>query len=167
MKLKSSDFNRSFLGEGQIIAQKGQHLVHTNDEELCRILMRMEGYLLRKCSNFAKNLEFIRKIKDMSLYEFSQELDIPKSTLKYVIKEGNTSLETAVHIAESMDISIDALLRNDLDVEKHDVLMKVLKDMEWFSQKSPEIQRELKCCIEKLLDCICDEASRYDECYRD
>ncbi|MBQ8830058.1 MAG: helix-turn-helix domain-containing protein [Oscillospiraceae bacterium] len=117
---------------------------------------------MRKCQNFANNLELIRKIKDMSLYEFSQELDIPKSTLKSVIKEGNTTLETAVRIADSMNTSMDALLQDDMDPEKCDVLMRLLKNLKWFSQKSPERQKQLKYHIEKLLENICDETETCD-----
>ena len=117
---------------------------------------------MRKCQNFANNLELIRNIRKTTLYEFSQELGIPKSTLQSLLREGNTTLDTAIRIANNLNLSVDALLENDLEPEKCDMLTMLLKSLAWFSKKSPEQRLRLKSCIEELLTEMCDCEGEYE-----
>ena len=119
-------------------------------------LTEQGGNILRKCQNFANNLELIRNIRKTTLYEFSQELGIPKSTLQSLLREGNTTLDTAIRIADNLNLSVDALLRNDLEPEKCDMLMALLESLTWFTNKSPEQRHRLKACIEELLTEMCE-----------
>ena len=51
---------------------------------------------MEKCNNLSKNLKAYQNIRSLSLMEFSKELDIPMSTLKAILKDGNTTLATAI-----------------------------------------------------------------------
>lgn len=94
--------------------------------------------------------------------EFAAELDIPLSTLRTVLKEGNTTLHTAIQISRRLGISLD-MLTNDRDfpdklffmeqmqrtaswftelpAEKKDVFAKLVTDM-WTMVTDSELNRE-------------------------
>ena len=56
-------------------------------------------------NRFGRNLESIRKARHKS--------GIPKSTLHPIIKNGNTSLNTAVQISNALDKPLDDLINGD------------------------------------------------------
>ena len=64
-------------------------------------------------NRFGRNLESIRKARHKSVKEFAIELGIPKSTLHPIIKNGNTSLNTAVQISNALDKPLDDLVNGD------------------------------------------------------
>ena len=64
-------------------------------------------------NRFGRNLESIRKARHKSVKEFAIELGIPKSTLHPIIKNGNTSLNTAVQISNALDKPLDDLINGD------------------------------------------------------
>lgn len=94
-----------------------------------------------ECGHFAKALEELRRVKDISLSEFAEELDIPKSTLKDVLRDGNTSLHTALHIAEQLDVPLSTLTGEPSFMENLNQLTALLRYFEWFSRLSREDQK--------------------------
>lgn len=63
---------------------------------------------------FSSNLQSIRKAKNASLTEFAQEIGIAKSTIQSVIKDGNTTLNTAISIANAFDMTLDELVNSEI-----------------------------------------------------
>lgn len=105
-----------------------------------------------QCGHFAKSLEAIRKINNTNLAEFSEELDIPKSTLQDILKDGNTSLHTALHIAGRLNMPLSALTGEMVPTENLDVLSALLKCFEWYALLSAEDQRAVTPHIRAIME---------------
>ena len=89
---------------------------------------------------FANNLNAIRKAREQSLAEFSAELGIPKSILQSVLKNGQTSLNTAIQISEGLNISLDALVGENLSELNLSSFRAILLSLSWFKSLSPDKQ---------------------------
>ena len=109
---------------------------------------------MNQCGHFAKNLEAIRKIKNANLTEFSEELDIPKSTLQDILKDGNTSLHTALHIAKHLDVPLSTLTGETAPAENPDSLTVLLRYFEWFSLLPREDQKAVTAHIRAIMEVL-------------
>lgn len=109
---------------------------------------------MEKLKVFAKNLENIRKAKNKSLTEFAQEIGIPKSTVQSILKDGNTTLDTAARIAGALHISLDSLLNNE---EKYDDIRfseSVKEILSMFNNLDYEQQIAVEYYIIKILEIV-------------
>ncbi len=109
---------------------------------------------MKQCYDFAKNLEMIQKINHASIAEFSEELDVPKSTLQDILKDGNTSLHTALHIARQLNVPLSTLTDEVIPGENLTVLFALLRSFVWFDSLSGEDQKVVAdhiCAIMKIL----------------
>lgn len=109
---------------------------------------------MNQCGHFAKSLEAIRKINNASLTEFSEELDIPKSTLQDILKDGNTSLHTALHIAGRLNVPLSTLTGEMIPTENLDALAALLKSFEWFSHLSGEDQKTVTAHLRAITEVL-------------
>jgi len=109
---------------------------------------------VESCSNFEKNLEAIRILRRVNMAEFSEELDVPKSTLQDVIKDGNTSLYTAVHIARQLNAPLSALTGEVVSAENLDPLSSLLGCLEWFSALPKETQKVVETHILAIMQAL-------------
>lgn len=109
---------------------------------------------MNQCGHFAKNLEAIRKIKNANLTEFSEELDIPKSTLQDILKDGNTSLHTALHIAEHLDVPLSTLTDEAAPSKNLDALSALLKWFAWFALLPGEDQKTVAAHIHAIMEVL-------------
>lgn len=85
------------------------------------------------CSHFARTLAAIFRNSRQTLTEFSQGLGVPKTTMKEVLKNGNTSLNTALHIAQSLGVPLSALTGEVKWKEGTDPLEAMLSFFDWFN----------------------------------
>lgn len=69
-----------------------------------------EARFMERTNHLAENLLEIQRERGMKLAEFSRVLGLPRSTLQYVMCNGNTELATLVHIANSLGSSLDELV---------------------------------------------------------
>ncbi len=109
---------------------------------------------MNKPSNLAMNLKKIRIDRHLSLTELSRELGIPKSTLQSVLTDGNTSLDTALRISNSLRIPLDALTSSELSPQQSKLLERFLTVLNWYHDFSPEDQREFDVHLAALLRII-------------
>ncbi|MBR2132601.1 MAG: helix-turn-helix transcriptional regulator [Oscillospiraceae bacterium] len=105
-----------------------------------------------KHRNFAKNLAAIRNAREESLAEFSKELGVPKSTLQAILNEGNTTLYTALHISERLNISLDELANDTTLSQRFDVFHNILRSLHWFSSLSQTQQEAVKYHLYQILE---------------
>lgn len=61
----------------------------------------------------ARNLESYRVLNNFSMRQFATILDMPISTLRTIMKEGNTTMDTALHISNQLNISLDVLVGSE------------------------------------------------------
>lgn len=92
--------------------------------------------------NFGANLRLLKEERNLSLTEFSKELQIPRTTLQAVLEDGQTSLDTACRISDALNIPLSALTDIRLSHEKLDILKGLFLSMEWYSHLTPE-QKEI------------------------
>lgn len=107
------------------------------------------------CHNFAMRLDAIRKIKRLTLSEFSKALDIPKSTLQDIVRSGNTSLHTALHIAGQLKVPISALTDDAPEIgDTLDALTAFLRCFEFYAPLSREDKQAFKLHLCAILDIL-------------
>lgn len=106
------------------------------------------------CRNFANNLMSIKEMRSISLAEFSKELAIPKSTLQDVLKGGDTSLHTALHIANHLGVPLSSLTNEPFRDNCTDIIPAIMKCFDSFAHLSSEKQREVVSHILSILDAI-------------
>ena len=72
--------------------------------------------------------------------EFSSELGIAPSTLQTVMYSGNTTLETLLHLAEAMDVSLDELVCCRQSTESYERFRQLMYGFGWYAGMSEERQ---------------------------
>jgi len=102
----------------------------------------------------SQNLKTYKKLKGLSLCEFSRELDVPKSTLATVLKEGNTTLITAMQISKATGISLDMLVLDQYMPEKLFILDQLNTAGNWLSTFPPEKRNEIAALISDIWEVI-------------
>ena len=85
---------------------------------------------MEHCQNFAANLNAIRRLRNLSLSEFSRELGIP------ILADGNTSLHTALYIADSLNVPLSSLTGEMIPNRSLDSILSLLNCLEWFNNLS-------------------------------
>lgn len=120
---------------------------------------------MEKLKRFAQNLDNIKTRNNKSLTEFAQEIGITKSTVQSILKDGNTTLDTAIRISTALGISLDDLLNEDIDDIENDggeakagsletgfeILKRVLGR---FDDLDYNEQLELEYCIVRIMDIL-------------
>lgn len=120
---------------------------------------------MEKLKRFAQNLDNIKTRNNKSLTEFAQEIGIAKSTVQSILKDGNTTLDTAIRISTALGISLDDLLNEDIDDIENgggevkagslgtgfEILKRVLGR---FDNLDYNEQLELEYCIVRIMDIL-------------
>lgn len=104
---------------------------------------------------FVKNLKACQKSQGVSLMEFAEELGVPKSTLRAILKDGNTTFDTAIRIAVNMGMGLDRLVYDKRFSDKQFILKHMEQAGTWFTSLPEETRgkiAELIVEIWKLMD---------------
>ena len=110
---------------------------------------------MRSPELFSKNLEAIREFNGQSIAEFAQEVGIAKSTLHSVRISGNTTLDTAIRIADGLDLPLDSLVGDNRLPEKVNIIQYLLRSVDWFQTLSISEQKEAILHFQKILEMAC------------
>ncbi len=106
-------------------------------------------------SNFALNLKKLQG--GLSLAEFSRELSIPKSTLQSILKGGNTTLDTALRISNSIETPLDILTGTTFTPQQFELMNCFLVLLNWYHDLSAEKRQQVQTHLAAIL-CIIDES---------
>lgn len=109
---------------------------------------------MNKHHNFAANLDAIRKFRHQSLAAFADEIGIPKSTLQSVLSDGHTTLDTAIRIADALQISLDTLLEECFSPAQYDMLNGMLKNIAWLAQLDVHQRKEILYHLQQIIEMI-------------
>lgn len=113
-----------------------------------------------KSRNFAENLRNLRTALNLSYAEFSQELDVPKTTLQSIMEDGQTTLHTAMHISGKLDIPLDTLTNGRLSPQQIRRLDGFMSHLGWYDRLPEEKQKAVRHHIFSLLQLM---QEGYDE----
>lgn len=105
---------------------------------------------MKQMNLLSKNLRTYQKMKNLTLAEFSQELDLPKSTLCAVLKDGNTTLDTAIRISEGMKLPLDRLICDEQFSEKLFILEHIEQNAAWLNSISSEKRADIAALMAKV-----------------
>ena len=105
-------------------------------------------------SNFSFNLRTIQKESNLSLAQFSQKLRIPKATMQSVMKEGNTSLDTACKISNALEMPLSALTSSTFHPETAHILHRLLDVFSWYSTLPVHRQEQVEAGIRMILGAL-------------
>ena len=105
-------------------------------------------------SNFSFNLRTIQKENNLSLEKFSKQLRIPKTTMQSVMKEGNTTLDTACKISNALEMPLSALTGSTFQPETAHVLHRLLDVFSWYSTLSIEDQKTIQTAFRMILEVL-------------
>lgn len=98
----------------------------------------------------SQNLKAYQKLRNLSLVEFSKELDVPQSTLNAILKEGNTTLETIIRISRNLNCSLDMLVYDRKMPDKLFILYHMEQSGAWYSGLSAETKAAIAHQVAKL-----------------
>lgn len=112
------------------------------------------GDSVERNNNLSKNLRAFQQARSQSLAEFSRTLGIPKSTLQSVMLDGNTTLDTLIHLADALNLTLDQLVFGADIHEKLNFTRCLLSGAAWFSGLPPALQKKLHLYIDEILDLI-------------
>ena len=105
---------------------------------------------MKEQNHLAENLRNYMEMRKISMKEFADELDMPISTLRAVLKEGNTTLHTAMHISQRLGISIDMLISDQNLSEKLFIMNHMQKLIKWFGELSSEKQERVAALMAEI-----------------
>lgn len=98
----------------------------------------------------AQNLRIYKAIQQVSLRKLAKQLNIPKSTLRSIMKDGNTTLDTALRISENLNISMDMLFQDRNLPHKLMAMYQFQRATLWLDSFTPEKRKELCLLFSKL-----------------
>lgn len=101
---------------------------------------KKEAEKMGKRNLLSENLKAYQKSQGLSLMELAEELDVPKLTLRAILKDGNTTLETVVRISGGMGMGLDRLVQDGQFPDKQFIL-KHLEDAGGWLASLPEEKR--------------------------
>lgn len=107
-----------------------------------------------QCQTFAANLNAIRKLRKLSLAEFSQELGIPKSTLQSILEDGNTSLYTALCISENLKIPLSSLTGDLIPTKPLASILALMNCFGWFNDLSGKDKENITFHIRAIMEVL-------------
>lgn len=98
---------------------------------------------MRTYNQLAQNLKAYQMSRGLTLVALSNELDMPLSTLKSVMKGGNTTLETVIHISKKLNCSLDMLIYDSTMPDNLFILHHMQRAGGWFSGLNDEAKEAI------------------------
>lgn len=93
---------------------------------------------MKEHNHLAKNLKSYKALRKITMKELADELDIPKTTLRNIMNEGNTTLHTAIRISQGLGIGLDMLVSDDTFADKIFIMDQMQRAGSWLADVSPE-----------------------------
>lgn len=76
-------------------------------------------------NQLAKNLRVYKASRSLTMKELSRQLDVPETTLRNIMKDGNTTLHTAIRISKRLGIGLDLLVNDETFSDKLFILNQI------------------------------------------
>ncbi len=106
-------------------------------------------------SHFRNNLRMLIEQSDLSIVKFSKMLDMPRTTVQSVMKDGQTTLDTACRMANALKIPLCTMTGGELATSRVKVVQNYLGILEWYVSLSMEKRKAIRttfCLLLELLE---------------
>ena len=104
--------------------------------------------------HFRINLERIKNQEHLSLTQFARKVRIPSSTMQFVMKGGQTSLDTACRISSALGMPLSLLAGDTLLAEQAGVAYKMSLLLDLSCNLPEEQQTQLCIAINSILEIL-------------
>lgn len=105
----------------------------------------------------AQNLKSYKSIQKISVRKLARQLGIPSSTLRNIMKDGNTTLDTAIRISENLSIGMEMLFRDANLSHKLVALYQIQRATRWLDNFSCEKHNALRALLSEVWAAMVDE----------
>ena len=114
--------------------------------------------------NIAEVIRAFKEKRGKSLSEFSEELEISRSSLQsYLAGTGNPNIETILHLAEKLGVDPIFLITNGLSATQINILYKMLDVTEEAAKLPPERRKRFAELLAEVLQLWDGEAEADEE----
>ena len=91
----------------------------------------------------AQNLKAHQDLRDLTLTAFAEEIGIPKATLRTLLQDGNTTLDTAIRISVGLGIGLDKLVFDENFADEMLILRYFQRAIEWLENIPKEKRKRI------------------------
>lgn len=105
----------------------------------------------------SQNLRSYKSIPNISVRKLARQLGIPASTLRNIMKDGNTTLDTAIRISENLNIGLEMLFRDANLPHKLVALYQIQRATHWLNNFSYEKHNALQSLLSEIWAAMVDE----------
>lgn len=98
----------------------------------------------------AQNLRKYKAVRNLTMKELSEELNVPKATLRHIMSDGNTTLHTAIRISRNIGISLDMLVSDKQFSDKLFIMDQMQRAGSWFAALPPEKSDKIASLIAEI-----------------
>ena len=107
--------------------------------------------------NLSNSLRALCEARNLTLQEFAEEINIPRTTLQAIFAEGNTTLETLMRISEGTGLPPEMLLQDDATPRKISVARWLLHGIECYDALTDYQQQRLADYIDGIMEVVGNE----------
>ena len=104
--------------------------------------------------NLSNSLRALCEARSLTLQEFAEEINIPRTTLQSIFAEGNTTLETLMRISEGTGLPPEMLLQDDAAPRKIGVARWLLQGVACYDELTEFQQQKLADYIDGIMEVV-------------
>ncbi len=123
------------------------------------IILSKGGITISIQENLAASIRLMMDMKQKSLTEFSEELEISRSMLQEYLKgKGNPSIATIEHLASKLDVDPTVLLTGMLGLEQTECVLPLLSIIQNVAGMEKEQQLRFAELFLEMVQLLCGQA---------
>ncbi len=103
---------------------------------------------------FRDSLIRIKKERNLSLTNFSKETCVARSTLQAILRDGNTTLDTACRISNSLNMPLSSLIDEPSSNYINEYLNHLLNLLDWYTDLPASQQELIQNAVTVILDIL-------------
>ena len=97
---------------------------------------------MKKRNHLSENLKSYQKQRGCSLAEFSEELGVARSTLRSVMREGNTTLDTLLRLGDGLEVTLNELVYGERPLSGQEQVQALIRSIAVYCELPVEKQEE-------------------------
>ncbi len=148
----------SYMGHTGKTVRRAHITAFLSAVDFCIILSK-GGITISIQENLAASIRLMMDMKQKSLTEFSEELEISRSMLQEYLKgKGNPSIATIEHLASKLDVDPTVLLTGMLGLEQTECVLPLLSIIQNVAGMEKEQQLRFAELFLEMVQLLCGQA---------